>query len=159
MRTVTACMWEFRSVQASAFIVLSVPIHLKQWKDRVYLYLDALCKEIRAVAQIMHEKGKKLDTVYIGGGTPTTLEPDQLKILLDEITANFDCEHLAEFTIEAGRPDSITREKLHDDPQLSDYENFCQSADHESGNTGYYRTTSYGGRDETGICSCARVWV
>ena len=85
---------------------------LKQWKDRVYLYLDALCKEIRAVAQIMHEKGKKLDTVYIGGGTPTTLEPDQLKILLDEITANFDCEHLAEFTIEAGRPDSITREKL-----------------------------------------------
>ena len=85
---------------------------LKQWKNRVYLYLDALCKEIRAVAQIMHEKGKKLDTVYIGGGTPTTLEPDQLKILLDEITANFDCEHLAEFTIEAGRPDSITREKL-----------------------------------------------
>ena len=85
---------------------------LKQWKDRVYLYLDALCKEIHAVAQIMNEKGKKLDTVYIGGGTPTTLEPDQLKILLDALIANFDCEHLAEFTIEAGRPDSITREKL-----------------------------------------------
>ena len=38
---------------------------LKQWKDRVYLYLDALCKEIHAVAQIMNEKGKKLDTVYM----------------------------------------------------------------------------------------------
>ena len=131
---------------------------LKQWKDRVYLYLDALCKEIRAVAQIMHEKGKKLDTVYIGGGTPTTLEPDQLKILLDEITANFDCEHLAEFTIKTETGQYYTRETA-DDPQLSDYENFCQSADHESGNTGYYRTTPYGGRDETGLCSCARVCV
>lgn len=57
-------------------------------------------------------KGRKLDTVYIGGGTPTTLEPEQLKVLLDALMENFCCENLAEFTIEAGRPDSITREKL-----------------------------------------------
>ena len=85
---------------------------LKQWKDRVELYLDALCKEIREVSSIMKKKGRKLDTVYIGGGTPTTLEPDQLQRLLDTLTEHFDCRNLAEFTIEAGRPDSITREKL-----------------------------------------------
>lgn len=85
---------------------------LKQWKDRVELYLDALLKEIEAVSRIMKQKGRKLDTVYIGGGTPTTLEPEQLKRLLDAVTEHFDCEALAEFTIEAGRPDSITKEKL-----------------------------------------------
>ena len=85
---------------------------LKQWKDRVDLYLEALCKEIKAVSEIMKQKGKKLDTVYIGGGTPTTLEPKQLKVLFNSLMEHFDCEHLVEFTIEAGRPDSITREKL-----------------------------------------------
>ncbi len=85
---------------------------LKQWKNKVDLYLDALCKEIEAVSRIMEEKGRKLDTVYIGGGTPTTLEPDQLKRLLDSLMEHFDCRNLAEFTIEAGRPDSITKEKL-----------------------------------------------
>ena len=85
---------------------------LKQWKNRVNQYLEALCKEIKEVAAIMKAKGRKLDTVYIGGGTPTTLEPEQLKVLLDALIENFCCENLAEFTIEAGRPDSITREKL-----------------------------------------------
>ena len=56
---------------------------LKQWKDRVDLYLEALCKEIHEVAQMM--KGRKLDTIYIGGGTPTTLEPYQLQKLLDAL--------------------------------------------------------------------------
>ena len=85
---------------------------LKQWKNKVDLYLDALCKEIEAVSRIMEEKGRKLDTVYIGGGTPTTLEPEQLKRLLDALMEHFHCRDLAEFTIEAGRPDSITKEKL-----------------------------------------------
>ena len=73
-------------------------------------YLDALVKEIRAVSGMM--KNRKLDTVYIGGGTPTTLEPDQLQRLLGAITEYFPCEELEEFTVEAGRPDSITLEKL-----------------------------------------------
>ncbi|MGN8886428.1 coproporphyrinogen dehydrogenase HemZ [Blautia sp. HCP28S3_G10] len=83
---------------------------LKQWKDRVDLYLEALCKEIHEVAQMM--KGRKLDTIYIGGGTPTTLEPYQLQKLLDALSESFGFDGLEEFTIEAGRPDSITREKL-----------------------------------------------
>lgn len=85
---------------------------LKQWKNRVDLYLEALCKEIKEVASIMDARGRKLDTVYIGGGTPTTLEAYQLKILLDALTESFDCGSLAEFTLEAGRPDSITEDKL-----------------------------------------------
>lgn len=85
---------------------------LKQWKDRVDLYLDALCKEIRAVSEMMKEKGRRLDTVYIGGGTPTTLEPEQLTRLFESLEKHFGFENLAEFTVEAGRPDSITREKL-----------------------------------------------
>lgn len=83
---------------------------LEIWRDRVDMYLDALCREIAFGAEAYKEK--KLDTVYIGGGTPTTLEPYQLERLLIEIERHFDLSHVKEFTVEAGRPDSITREKL-----------------------------------------------
>ena len=57
-------------------------------------------------------KDKVLDTVYIGGGTPTTLEAEQMDRLLSHLEANFSFEDLKEITVEAGRPDSITRKKL-----------------------------------------------
>lgn len=88
----------------------SSPIGL--WKDRVDAYLDALYREIAAIGKITAASGKRLNTVYIGGGTPTTLEPDQLERLLSWIDAAFPQENLLEYTIEAGRPDSITRQKL-----------------------------------------------
>ncbi len=80
------------------------------WKDQVDAYLDALIKEISFGAEAYKEK--ILDTIYIGGGTPTTLSPEQMDRLLTEVEARFDLSHLQEFTVEAGRPDSITREKL-----------------------------------------------
>ena len=83
---------------------------LERWRKQVDQYLDALCKELDYVADRFRDK--KLNTVYIGGGTPTTLEPYQLDRLLTKIQSCFDTEHLQEFTVEAGRPDSITREKL-----------------------------------------------
>lgn len=83
---------------------------LKQWEKRVDEYLDALCREIKEVSLMM--KGRKLDTIYIGGGTPTTLQPYQIRRLLDALGESFTFDGLCEFTIEAGRPDSITREKL-----------------------------------------------
>ena len=83
---------------------------LKVWEKRTDEYVEALCREVRETALMM--KGRKLDTIYIGGGTPTTLEPDQLRRLLSAITEYFPCEELEEFTVEAGRPDSITLEKL-----------------------------------------------
>ena len=83
---------------------------LSVWKNKVDTYLDALCKEIEACARIYCNR--KLDTIYMGGGTPTTLEPYQMDRLLTKIEECFDRSYLKEFTVEAGRPDSITREKL-----------------------------------------------
>ena len=83
---------------------------LAQWKNRVDEYLDAVCKELTFIAK--KSKEKKLNTIYIGGGTPTTLEPDQLDRLLTHLKTQFSFADLKEITVEAGRPDSITREKL-----------------------------------------------
>ena len=83
---------------------------IAQWQEEVDRYLDALCKELSFVASVSKEK--KLNTVYIGGGTPTTLTPEQLDRLLTHLEQSFSFENLKEFTVEAGRPDSITREKL-----------------------------------------------
>ena len=83
---------------------------LERWKERVDDYLDALLKELDFIAEAM--KDRPLDTIYIGGGTPTTLEPAQLRRLLGHIQEKFPVEQTKEYTIEAGRPDSITREKL-----------------------------------------------
>ncbi|MCD7982117.1 MAG: coproporphyrinogen dehydrogenase HemZ [Clostridiales bacterium] len=132
---------------------------IQSWKNRTDEYLDALCREISRTAQMCRDK--YLNSVYIGGGTPTSLEPEQLERLITHIGESFrlmdadgrivygglerdvgrqstdrpDCDitgwdaewlgtkrnedhsdddrnHLLEFTVEAGRPDSITAEKL-----------------------------------------------
>ena len=83
---------------------------LSAWRDRVDAYLDALEKEIDFTAEKC--KNRKLNTIYIGGGTPTTLSAAQLDRLIRKIKCSFDLSDLLEFTVEAGRPDSITKEKL-----------------------------------------------
>lgn len=83
---------------------------LFSWRNKVDMYLDALEKEIDYVAVKFYHK--KLNSIYIGGGTPTTLEPYQLDRLIRKIKCSFDLSHCLEFTVEAGRPDSITKEKL-----------------------------------------------
>ena len=83
---------------------------LVSWRTKVDSYLDALEHELDYVAV---KFGKKhLNSIYIGGGTPTTLEPYQLDRLIRKIRCSFDLSDCLEFTVEAGRPDSITREKL-----------------------------------------------
>jgi oxygen-independent coproporphyrinogen-3 oxidase len=83
---------------------------LGKWQKRIDEYLDALCKEIDYIAEEL--KDKVLNTVYIGGGTPTTLNAEQMDRLLTKIEEKFDFTYVKEFTVEAGRPDSVTREKL-----------------------------------------------
>ena len=83
---------------------------IAQWKKDTDTYVEALCKELFAVSK-MYE-GKKLQTIYMGGGTPTSLEGYQLSKILNVVKKNFDLSNLLELTVEAGRPDSITREKL-----------------------------------------------
>ena len=80
------------------------------WKNRMEQYLEAVFKEIDYVAEAYRDK--ILDTVYIGGGTPTTLEAEELDKLITEIKCKFNFENVKEFTVEAGRADSITYEKL-----------------------------------------------
>ena len=86
----------------------SYPIHA--WKDKVDDYIGCLKKEIDQVRKLYN--GRSPDTIYMGGGTPTTLEPDKLRDLIGYLRNTFDLSDLLEFTVEAGRPDSITAEKL-----------------------------------------------
>ncbi len=76
-------------------------------------YLERLCHDILETIDTIDELGLEITTVYIGGGTPTTLNEKQLERLLDTITSRVDPTKLEEFTVEAGRPDTITAEKLH----------------------------------------------
>ena len=80
------------------------------YRNLVEKYIDCLIREMELTAELM--KGKILDSVYIGGGTPTTLEPGQLDRLLSALQERFDFSSVQEFTVEAGRADSITEEKL-----------------------------------------------
>lgn len=75
-------------------------------------YLELLCREIAETAAIAKRLGLKLATAYVGGGTPTVLSAEQLERLLGCINGNFDIAAAAEYCVEAGRPDTITREKL-----------------------------------------------
>lgn len=75
-------------------------------------YVEYLCKEIVYTAEIAKKLNLRLETVYIGGGTPTTLSAQQLERVITLIRSSFDLTYLREFTVEAGRPDTITEEKL-----------------------------------------------
>lgn len=78
--------------------------------DCVEPYIEALCKEITFASGCFPHR--KLETVYFGGGTPTSVSADQLRRVIRCVKDNFDMRYVREFTVEAGRPDSITREKL-----------------------------------------------
>ena len=80
------------------------------WKDRCEEYLAALKKELDFFSQ--YYKGRKCDSIYIGGGTPTTLSARQLSDIIAYVLSRFDTSALCELTVEAGRPDSITVEKM-----------------------------------------------
>ncbi len=75
-------------------------------------YLECLKKEIKYTADIIRENKNVIETVYIGGGTPTTLTEYQLYDLFDCLYREFDLSKIKEFTVEAGRPDTVTKEKL-----------------------------------------------
>ena len=75
-------------------------------------YLQALLKEIAVTGKLLADSGKTVRTVYIGGGTPTTLSNNQMALLLDTIRDSFDLTRCIEFTVEGGRPDTLSEEKL-----------------------------------------------
>lgn len=75
-------------------------------------YTKLLCEEIKRTAEIANELGLRLETVYFGGGTPTTLSAEQLDTVLGTVNNSFDISTCREFTVEAGRPDTIDIAKL-----------------------------------------------
>lgn len=75
-------------------------------------YVDLLCEELKYTAEIAGNLDLKLETIYMGGGTPTTLNASQLDRVLSTVNSSFDVSGCREFTVEAGRPDTITAEKL-----------------------------------------------
>ena len=80
------------------------------WEKRMEDYIQALFREIAYTAEYFSDK--KLNTIYFGGGTPTTLSSEYLDRLLAKVEESLDLTYLQEYTVEAGRPDSVTREKL-----------------------------------------------
>ena len=91
-----------------SFVSYSSPTLLSLVPD----YIVRLCEDIKNTFEIIRRLGIRVATVYIGGGTPTTLDESQLKILIDAVNREIDVSSLDEFTVEAGRPDTITREKM-----------------------------------------------
>ena len=95
---------------------------ITKWSDRIDEYLECLKKELTLLnkvnkAELLSEyggyiSGKELQTIYIGGGTPTAISAEQLDRLLSIIEDTMDLSHVVEFTVESGRPDSITEAKL-----------------------------------------------
>ncbi len=75
-------------------------------------YLTALLKEIAATGKLLESSEKHVRTIYIGGGTPTTLSTPQMETLLSAIRDSFDLSRCIEFTVEGGRPDTLSEEKL-----------------------------------------------
>lgn len=84
----------------------------QQGPEEIEKYLAVLIDEIKFAGETMRHRGKYIESVYIGGGTPTTLNEQQLDLLLQEVQKAFDLSKLKEFTVEAGRPDTITAAKL-----------------------------------------------
>ncbi len=75
-------------------------------------YTAKLCRELELTAETAEKLGLTLDTIYIGGGTPTAIPADCLDRIMKKTAECFDISAVREYTVEAGRPDTITEEKL-----------------------------------------------
>lgn len=75
-------------------------------------YIDALCRELEIIGKIVNETNTKIDTIYFGGGTPTSISADDIRTVMETVADNFDLNKIREYSFEAGRPDTITEEKL-----------------------------------------------
>lgn len=75
-------------------------------------YVKALCRELEIISRIISETNTPIDTVYFGGGTPTAIPAEDIRTIMECVRNNFDLDKIREYSFEAGRPDTITEEKL-----------------------------------------------
>jgi len=85
---------------------------IEKFSGLVEPYLDALIREIEVTGELLQNSNYRIRTLYMGGGTPTTLSTPQMQRLLTAIRQNFDLSDCLEFTVEGGRPDTLDAEKL-----------------------------------------------
>ncbi len=85
---------------------------ISQAKKLIPDYVRLLCEELSEFSSIASDLGLKLETIYFGGGTPTSLDSESLQKITDTVYKMFDLSQIKEYTIEAGRPDTITDDKL-----------------------------------------------
>ena len=83
-----------------------------QAKKLIPVYVEQLCREIAYTGELARQLGLRLETVYFGGGTPTTLSAEELTALFRAVEDSFDLSTVREYTVEAGRPDTVTPEKM-----------------------------------------------
>ncbi len=81
-------------------------------KKMLPAFLEVLLEEIARTGELLKDTPCRIVTVYMGGGTPTTLSADQMDVLMDALASNFDLSHVTEYTIEGGRPDTLDLDKL-----------------------------------------------
>lgn len=91
-----------------SFVSADMRVSKKYMKD----FVSLLCEEIKHTSALLKKTGLSIENIYIGGGTPTSLDENMLFELISCINENFDMSRIKEFTLEAGRPDTITRQKL-----------------------------------------------
>ena len=89
-----------------------VSCNLDRDRELVQPYVDCLCREVQEIRAQAEKAGLRLCSIYIGGGTPTSLSADQLRQLMGTVRENFDLSKVVEYTVEAGRPDCTDAEKL-----------------------------------------------
>lgn len=75
-------------------------------------YIECLCRELEIISNIIKETNTPIDTVYFGGGTPTAIPAEDIRTIMECVRNNFDLDKIREYSFEAGRPDTITEEKL-----------------------------------------------
>lgn len=85
---------------------------VEQAKKLIPEYVEYLCREIEYTGKIAKDLDLRLETIYIGGGTPTSLSAEQLTKIMESVKKNFNLNFLREYTVEAGRPDTVTYDKL-----------------------------------------------
>ena len=107
----SAFMCRFPSALPDAPTALFVSQTVERSARLIPTYVELLCEELAHTAEIANALSLRLEAVYIGGGTPTTLEPVQLAQVMDTIRRSFDPLPMPEYTVEAGRPDTITEGK------------------------------------------------
>ncbi|MCM1506287.1 MAG: coproporphyrinogen dehydrogenase HemZ [Ruminococcus flavefaciens] len=75
-------------------------------------YVKCLCRELEIISRIIKEAGNEIDTIYFGGGTPSAIPAEDIRTIMECVQKNFDLDKIREYSFEAGRPDTITEEKL-----------------------------------------------